>query len=367
MPREWEGICKCKSVLLFISNIHRGWTRFSLCQSLYQKTNFLLPENDGGLWVRVERHFAFCGWMRRWMWVVRCIYSTQMPEAPRPGRISINTSALTVPDRPWFTGSHLGLSTEPQPFCGLSCHWVRRCTEAAISPISQIMAGKYQLVFYPTVNKDKYQRAAQPSQLPPTQYFWWAIRCPGHVLLRFNRLIWINSHLSDSGDRGSINISAPLWLLSQNGAKVSTVCYTCYTLLLSWWNPSRSGLTTKPLASHLQGSDSPTPTAQNCTFHRAEKSVCHTKKDKLRGGEWERERKGWEGRGREKENRAPLAHKHTRISNIQVRSMMSVHKIAYFTLMVVNPIFFSTGTGLLLLVLSERCISPSTPSEWQHL
>lgn len=114
-------------------------------------------------------------------------------------------------------------------FCGLSCHWVRRCTEAAISPISQIMAGKYQLVFHPTVNKDKYQRAAQPSQLPPTQYFWWAIRCPGHVLLRFNRLIWINSHLSDSGDRGSINISAPLWLLSQNGAKVSTVCYTCYT------------------------------------------------------------------------------------------------------------------------------------------
>lgn len=43
--------------------------------------------------------------------------------------------------------------------------------------------------------------------------------------------------------------------------------------------------------------------------------------------------------------------------------MMSVHKIAYFTLMVVNPIFFSTGTGLLLLVLSERSISPSTPSE----
>lgn len=236
MPREWGGICKCKSssananqyfyLFLISTQAEHG---FSLCQSLYQKINFLLPENDGGLWVRVERHFAFCGWMRRWMWVVRCIYPTQMPEAPRPGRISINTSALTVPDRPWFTGSHLGLSTEPQPFCGLSCHWVRRCTEAAISPISQIMGGKYQLVFYPTVNKDKYQRAAQPSQLPPTQYFWWAIRCPGHVLLRFNRLIWINSHLSGSGDRGSINISAPLWLLSQNGAKVSTVCYTCYT------------------------------------------------------------------------------------------------------------------------------------------
>lgn len=107
-----------------------------------------------------------------------------------------------------------GLIYRLQPLHGLSwcCHCVCRCTEAAISPISLIMAGKCQLVFYPIVNKDKYHRAAQPSQLPPTQYFWWAIRCPGHVLLRFNRLIWINSHLSGSGGRGSINISAPLWL-----------------------------------------------------------------------------------------------------------------------------------------------------------
>lgn len=35
--------------------------------------------------------------------------------------------------------------------------------------------------------------------------------------------------------------------------------------------------------------------------------------------------------------------------------------------MVVNPIFFSAGTALLLLMLSEWSISPSTPSEWQHL
>lgn len=95
-----------------------------------------------------------------------------------------------------------------QPLHGLSwcCHCVCRCTEAAISPISLIIAVYCQLVFYPTVNTDKYHRAAQPSRLPPTQYFWLAIRSPGHVLLRFNRLIWINSHLSGSRGSGSINI-----------------------------------------------------------------------------------------------------------------------------------------------------------------
>lgn len=53
------------------------------------------------------------------------------------------------------------------------------------------------------------------------------------------------------------------------------VCFLpCYTFCshAHFWrrNPSRCGLTTKPLPSHLRGADSPTPTAQNCTFHRAE-------------------------------------------------------------------------------------------------
>lgn len=47
--------------------------------------------------------------------------------------------------------------------------------------------------------------------------------------------------------------------------------------------------------------------------------------------------------------------------------MMSVRGMTYFTLMVANPIFFSTGRGLLLLMLSERSISPSALCEWQHL
>lgn len=50
-----------------------------------------------------------------------------------------------------------------------------------------------------------------------------------------------------------------------------------YILLTLWWkNPSRCGSTTKPLASHLQGADSPTQTARKCTFHRVEKGAQHT-------------------------------------------------------------------------------------------
>jgi len=94
--------------------------------------------------------------------------------------------------------------------------------------------------------------------------------------------------LSGSGARGSINISAPPRPFPQNAASVSAVCCsaTLHILLtLSLWrrNPSRCGLTTKPLPSHLRGEkSSPAPTAQNCTIHRAESRERRREQDKGR-------------------------------------------------------------------------------------
>lgn len=53
--------------------------------------------------------------MRRCMRAVGCIYLLKIPKATGPGLISINTSTLTAPDRPWID-SHLGLSTDCSPF-----------------------------------------------------------------------------------------------------------------------------------------------------------------------------------------------------------------------------------------------------------
>lgn len=49
--------------------------------------------------------------------------------------------------------------------------------------------------------------------------------------------------------------------------------------LVRWRNPSSRVLTTKPLASHLQGAD----TTQNCTFHRVGKRQRHTAEEKDAG------------------------------------------------------------------------------------
>lgn len=138
----------------------------------------------------------------------------------------------------------------------------------------------------------------------------------------------------------------------------SAMLYILLTLSLWWRNPSRCGLTTKPLPSHLQGADSPTPTAQNCTFHQAEKRERQRKKDKEREREGGKREKTIEQLNRQNQK---LTHKHlaahttqihtTRVSHIQASSMVSVYNITYLTPMAVNPIFFSTD--LLLLMLSE--------------
>lgn len=60
----------------------------------------------------------------------------------------------------------------------------------------------------------------------------------------------------------------------------SAMLYILLTHSLWRWNPSRCGLTTKPLPSHLQGADSPTPTAQNCTFHRAEQRASERERER---------------------------------------------------------------------------------------
>lgn len=148
----------------------------------------------------------------------------------------------------------------------------------------------------------------------------------------------------------------------------SAMLYILLTLSLWWRNPSRCGLTTKPLPSHLQGADSPTPTAQNCTFQRVEKGERHRKKDKERERE-EREKNNTElNRQNQKWTHKHLAARTTqthtkRVSNIRVNSMLSVYNVTYLTHMVENQIFFSTGTDLLLLMLSEWSISSSTPFE----
>lgn len=145
---------------------------------------------------------------------------------------------------------------------------------------------KKQLVFYLTANKDKYHNAAQPFHLPPTQYIWWAICCPGHVLLRCNRLIWINSHLPVSRGRVSINILAPQRLFPQNGARSSAVCYsTCYTVCshscsveesISPWLDNKT-ISPSPRGSRQSKSNS-TKTARSTERKRE----WHTKKDKSR-------------------------------------------------------------------------------------
>lgn len=100
----------------------------------------------------------------------------------------------------------------------------------------------------------------------------------------------------------------------------------------------------------------------NCTFHRAEKRERHRKKDKEREGA--KREKTIDSTAQQTESKADVQHKiHTR--HIQVSSVLSVYNTTYLTPMVVNPIFFSTD--LLLLMRSEWSISPSTPSERQHL
>lgn len=101
-----------------------------------------------------------------------------------------------------------------------------------------------------------------------------------------------------------------------------------------------------PLTSREK--DRPTPTAQNGTFHRAERRERHRKKERK-----EREY----NRQHSSTGRIKYWHRHAfccMYNNI-------TYNITYLTPMVVNSIFFSTGTDLLPL------ISPSTPSEWQHL
>lgn len=86
--------------------------------------------------------------------------------------ISINTSVLTAHDRPWMD-SHLCLSTGCSHFMASAgaATVPAAALEQPLVPSALIIAGKCQLVFYPTANKEKYHRAAQPSWLPPTQYF----------------------------------------------------------------------------------------------------------------------------------------------------------------------------------------------------
>ena len=135
--------------------------------------------------------------------------------------------------------------------------------------------------------------------------------------------------------------------------------YILLTLSLWWRNPSRCGLTTKPLPSHLQGADSPTPTTQNCTFHRAEKRERHREKDEERGERKERK----DNRERNSTDRVTniwLHNKHKRTQQ-EYHTSRSSYNITYLTPMVVNPILFSSD--LLRLMLSEWSISQSMPSE----
>lgn len=92
----------------------------------------------------------FEGGIRRYMGVVVRIYLLLIPWGCK-ARLDLHQH-LSL-DGAWqaldkFTP---GLIYRLQPLRGLS--WCCHCTEAAISPISLIMAGKYQLVFYPTVKK----------------------------------------------------------------------------------------------------------------------------------------------------------------------------------------------------------------------
>lgn len=126
--------------------------------------------------------------------------------------------------------------------------------------------------------------------------------------------------------------------------------YILLTLSLWWRNPSRCGLTTKPLPSHLQGES-----RCNCTKLHIPQS------GKERAVQKERYRKTIQ-----LNNTDIWLHdtKH-RVSHIQVSSSLSVCNITHLTPIVANPIFVSTD--LLPLMLSEWSIGLSSSSERQHL
>ena len=129
----------------------------------------------------------------------------------------------------------------------------------------------------------------------------------------------------------------------------SAMLYILLTRSLWRWNPSRCGLTTKPLPSHLRGADSPTPTAQNCTFHRAEQ------RERERERERERAREGKDTAAQRTESKTETQtfgctyKTNARASHFRVGSLLPVCNITYLTPMVVNPIFSPAD----LLLLSE--------------
>lgn len=135
------------------------------------------------------------------------------------------------------------------------------------------------------------------------------------------------------------------------------MCYTVRAIQSAhtparWRNPSRHGLTTKPLAPHLEGAESPSPTAQKLRIPQS-------------GKESDTQRKINRERERERKTSSVSGIKHTRrLSYIHMSSELTLYNITYLTPMIVNPIFLSTDTQTLLM-LSERSISLSSTHE-QH-
>lgn len=124
-------------------------------------------------------------------------------------------------------------------------------------------------------------------RLPPTQYIWWAIRCPGHVLLRCNRLIWINSHLPVSRGRASINILAPPRLFLQNEARsfCSGLYSTCYTVCSHSCSVEESispWLDNKTISPSPRGSRRSKSNSTKTAHSTERKREWHRKKDKSR-------------------------------------------------------------------------------------
>lgn len=162
-----------------------------------------------------------------------------------------------------------------QPPRGLSwcCHSV--CYYTAISPISLIIAVYYQLVFNPTANTENTtEQLKHPSSHPlntSDELFAALGMCCSHST------DWYESILICQAPEVVLVLTfcttvAVFSKWSRHFSSMfSATLYILLTLPLWWRNPSPWGSTTKPLASHLQGADSPTLTAQNCTFHRVEK------------------------------------------------------------------------------------------------